>query len=324
MTRVGFMFIVKTAGEIKVNSPSRLFYFTMQDIQPGNITTDKILIPAAAGKKITVSVLRLDKIHPLLSGNKWFKLRYYLKEAKEQNKKKIVTWGGAWSNHILATAAACQLQDLCCTGLIRGEEAKSLSRTLVLAKESGMELVFLSRSDYQDKKLPAAFNGEDYFTIPEGGYGFPGVKGAATILDFVTKEEYTHICCAAGTGTMLAGLLQASAPANHITGISVLKNNRELEKKIDALVPGQKKSFTILHDYHFGGYAKHPSELLAFMNSFYQETTIPTDIVYTGKLFYAVNDLIQIDFFGPGSNLLIIHSGGLQGNVSLDKGTLIF
>jgi 1-aminocyclopropane-1-carboxylate deaminase len=296
----------------------------MQDIQPGNITTDKLSLPVTAGKKITVSVLRLDKIHPLVSGNKWFKLRYYLNEAKRQNKKKIVTWGGAWSNHILATAAACRLNDLSAIGLIRGEEAKNLSRTLILAKELGMELVFLGREDYKDKKLPGQFTGDDHYMIAEGGYGPLGVNGAATILDLVTKESFTHICCAVGTGTMMAGLLQAASPLNHITGISVLKNNPAPGEAINGLVPGKNNSFSLIHDYHFGGYAKHPPELLRFMNSFYRETTIPTDIVYTGKLFYAINDLINNDFFAPGSQVLIIHSGGLQGNASLDKGPLIF
>jgi len=296
----------------------------MQDIQPGNITTDKLSLSLADEKKLTLSVLRLDKIHPLVSGNKWFKLRYYLEEAKQQGNRTIITWGGAWSNHLLATAAACRINRLRSVGIIRGEEATSLSPTLILAKELGMELVFISRSAYQAKQLPTGLATGDHYTIPEGGSGDMGVKGAATIMDLFAKETFTHICCASGTGTMAAGLVKAALPTNHIVSISVLKNNHALEENISLLVPGKNNSFTVIHDHHFGGYAKHKPELLAFMNEFYRQTSIPTDFVYTGKLFYGVNDLVKKDFFAPGSKLLIIHSGGLQGNQSLDKGTLIF
>jgi 1-aminocyclopropane-1-carboxylate deaminase len=296
----------------------------VQHINLANISVDTLSLPLLTEKKVTADVLRLDKIHPLISGNKWFKLRYYLDEAKKLNKKNIVTFGGAWSNHILATAAACKIQQLHSIGIIRGEEAAILSPMLVKAKEMDMQLFFISREDYAQKKIPAEISKEEVYFINEGGYGAKGADGAATILDFCEKENYTHLCCAVGTGTMLAGLIKNASIQQQITGISVLKNNMDLTANTQSLLNEKAGNFQIVHDYHFGGYAKYKPELIAFMNTFYQQTQIPSDFVYTGKLFYAILDLIQIDFFKPGSRLLLIHSGGLQGNSSLSKGTLIF
>lgn len=296
----------------------------MQDINLNNITLDKLSLLEFSAKNIEVSVLRLDKIHPVISGNKWFKLRYYLEEAKALHKKKIVTFGGAWSNHIIATAAACQINGFEATGIIRGEEASELSPTLKLAKEMGMNLIFISREDYSKKKIPEEINNDDYYFISEGGYGIKGTAGAATILDNVEKENYSHICCAAGTGTMTAGLVQASGKQNKIVAVCVLKNNFEMEQQVRSLLPGNEMNFDVIHDYNFGGYAKHNTELIQFMNEFYRTTSIPSDFVYTGKLFYAIHDLIATDYIPSGSRLLVIHSGGLQGNASLNNGTLIF
>lgn len=274
---------------------------------------------------IEASVLRLDQLHPVISGNKWFKLRYYLEEAKTLDKKNIVTFGGAWSNHIVATAAACHFNGLNSTGIIRGEEPAGLSATLRQAREFGMQLIFTPRTEYSARQLPAALNSANNFIIPEGGYGAAGARGAATILQYV-HSTYTHYCCAAGTGTMTAGLVNAVNDEQQVIAISVLKNNRSLEEQIKSLViPSEKQvNWQLLHDYHFGGYAKYELRLLEFMNDFYSKSGIPSDFVYTGKLFYAVNDLIEKKFFPPGSRLLIIHSGGLQGNASLGKGTLMF
>ncbi len=295
----------------------------MQDLAFDNITTDRISLALFTQKKIEVSVLRIDRIHPLISGNKWFKLRFYIKDAIEKEKRTIVTFGGAYSNHIIATAAVCGLNSLRCIGIIRGEESATPSPTLQQAKQLGMQLLFISREDYALKKVPrAALSGDHYF-INEGGYGEMGVKGAATIADHFKQSDFTHIGCAVGTGTMLAGLINASLSEQHLIGISIMKNNYQLEESVKELLH-HKTPFQILHDYHFGGYAKHKPELLAFMNEFYRQTNIPSDFVYTGKLLYAITDLIKKDFFPINSRLLFIHSGGLQGNVSLSKGTLIF
>jgi 1-aminocyclopropane-1-carboxylate deaminase len=296
----------------------------MLDINIKNITVDKIDLPSFSVRGIAADVLRLDKIHPVVSGNKWFKLRYYFEDFIISGKKGIITFGGAWSNHIIATAAACKLNNIMCTGIIRGEAAPVLSATLNEAKNLGMKLIFINREDYRLKKLPAELNKNDYYIIPEGGYGDRGMNGAATILDNINLENYTHICCAAGTGTMAAGMIKAAGKNSTAVIVSVLKNNFDLEKNIKSLVTGGPFATAIIHDYSFGGYAKHSAALLRFMNDFYSQTQVPTDFVYTGKLFYAINNMISNGFFPSGSGLLLVHSGGLQGNASLRKGALIF
>jgi len=296
----------------------------MQEIELNNISVDEITTTQLNKNGVEVSVLRLDKIHPLISGNKWFKLRYYIEDAQKQNKKTILTFGGAWSNHILATAAACKLYKLNSIGIIRGEKPRELSSTLEQAMKLGMKLIFSAREDYRIGIIPEELKEEEYYLVNEGGYGDKGAAGAATILDYCDKKKYTYICCAAGTGTMTAGLIMASLPSNTVIGISVLKNNTGLEEKIRSLLPVANPNFQLLHDYHFGGYAKYKPELIGFMNEYFSRTNIPTDFVYTGKLFFAINDLINADYFATGSKMLIIHSGGLQGNSSLEKGTLIF
>jgi 1-aminocyclopropane-1-carboxylate deaminase len=293
----------------------------MQHLAFDNITTDPVSL--SNKKRIDISVLRLDKIHAVISGNKWFKLKYYIKEAKERQKKNIITFGGAYSNHIVAMAAACKLNGLVSAGIIRGEEPSVCSPTLMQAKEYGMQLYFISREDYNEKKVPEELQNEEYYFIPEGGYGKKGAEGAAGILNY-TKKDFTHCCCAVGTGTMMAGLIKVIIPGQKVIGISVMKNNPQLEENVQALINKEQKEWQIIHDYHFGGYAKHKPALINFMNEFYRQTNIPSDFVYTGKLFYAINELVKNDFFPSGSKLLLIHSGGLQGNASLDNGTLIF
>ncbi|HEX5655279.1 MAG TPA: pyridoxal-phosphate dependent enzyme [Chitinophagaceae bacterium] len=295
----------------------------MHSFSTSHITIDPVQLSILQGKKITLEVLRLDKIHPLVSGNKWFKLKYYLEQAR-QNNNTIVTFGGAWSNHIVATAAACRHYGLMCIGIIRGEESPTPTPALIQAKELGMQFIFSSRADYAHKKIPEEFKQKTYCIIPEGGYGILGVQGAATIAEHYTAAGFSHICCAVGTGTMMAGLILAATNRQTILGISVLKNHFDLMDSIRHLTPGLQIQSSINHDYHFGGYARMNPELIAFMNEFFRLTGIPSDFVYTGKLFYAVNDLLKKDYFPDGSKILLVHSGGLQGNASLPGGTLIF
>lgn len=280
--------------------------------------------PALLQKNCKAAVLRLDQLHPIVSGNKWFKLRFYLKEALQLQKKRVVTYGGAWSNHLLATAAACQALGLNAMGLIRGERPPILSDTLQQAASLGMELFFLSREEYRQKNIPAPWLAESDYLINEGGAGALGVQGAATLLDSVEKENYSHILCAAGTGTTMAGIINAASQACNIVGIPVLNDLRTIEQTLLRFVQPRSAPWQLLPNYAWGGYAKHPAPLLSFMNTLYAQTTIPTDIVYTSKLFYACLDLIENNFFGAGSRLLIIHSGGLQGNRSLPSGTFCF
>jgi 1-aminocyclopropane-1-carboxylate deaminase len=272
-----------------------------------------------------LDVLRLDEIHPIVSGNKWYKLKYYLQEAKEKNKKTILTFGGAYSNHIIATAFACKASGFESVGLIRGEESNVLSSTLKQAKSFGMKLHFVSRKEYVFKEqLIEQF--PEAFIIPEGGAGALGIKGASDILKDIKLKKYNVIVAACGTGTMITGILKASLPHQQIVGINVLKGFDELEHQIKLNVKDQsiENRLTIFNEYHFGGYAKHPVALIEFMNYLWQREEVPTDIVYTSKLFYAVLDLLKKNYFPKKTNILIIHSGGLQGNASLALGRLLF
>lgn len=274
----------------------------------------------------SIDVLRLDQVHPVISGNKWFKLKKYLEEARTSGKKRIITFGGAYSNHIVATAAAAKKFGFQSLGIIRGEEPAVHSHTLKAAREFGMMLLFSSRKAYENKKLsPELVNDPQAIIIPEGGYGIEGMLGASSILSSIKTEKYSHIFVAVGTGTTLAGLVMAASSKQEVAGISVLKNYTEHEAEINRLLPAVKhNSFKIFSDYHFGGYAKRSTELFAFMNQVYETTTIPTDFVYTAKTFYAVDNLARQRYFSPGDEILIVHTGGLQGNLSLPKGTLIF
>ncbi len=280
--------------------------------------------PVVRSKHCKVDVLRLDQLHPQISGNKWFKLTYYLEEAIRQQKKRVVTFGGPWSNHLLATAAACHHLQLESAALVRGERPAVLSTTLQDAESLGMKLHFLSRQDYDLKSIPRSFLTATDYLINEGGAGSLGVQGAATILDQIDSSRYTHMLCAAGTGTTLAGLINAAAPGCSIIGIPVLNDLRAIEGSLRDFVGHSKAEWQLLSGYAWGGYAKHPPDLLSFMNELYRQTGVPTDMVYTAKLFYACLSLLDNNFFEPGSRLLIVHSGGLQGNRSLPSSTFCF
>jgi len=268
---------------------------------------------------VQVDVLRLDKLHPIVSGNKWFKLKEHLTLVPPG--KPILTFGGAWSNHLVATAYAAQQAGITAIGMIRGEQPATPSATLEEAAAYGMQLEFISRQQYQQKEDPAfteellrRFPGA--YIIPEGGGGLPGIKGSQDILRIADTSPYTHIACAIGTGTTFQGICLAAAKQQTIVGVPVLKG----------FVPPALRDANqlLLPHYHFGGYARHPEMLLDFMNNFYHNTGIPTDIVYTGKLFFAMIQSVREGLFPAHSRLLIIHSGGLQGNRSLPIGKLQF
>ncbi len=169
---------------------------------------EEINIPGNQWKSISVEVLRLDVIHPVVSGNKWFKLQPYLNDALQKQKKVVVTFGGAYSNHIIATAAACQNSGLKSIGIIRGEEPIKLSDTLKDCLSFNMELQFVSRNNYKNKVIPDAvsynYQEKDVYIIDEGGYGIKGMKGAQRVTELIDISVYTHICAAVGTGTMVA------------------------------------------------------------------------------------------------------------------------
>jgi 1-aminocyclopropane-1-carboxylate deaminase len=279
------------------------------------------------GQPLEVKMLRLDKIHPVISGNKWFKLKEWISIALGSSKKGIQTFGGAYSNHLVAAAFAAKEAGIKSRGIIRGEKGIKESPTLLEAEGYGMEMIYVPRVEYRD---PAALMQryplpDGWILIPEGGKGIQGVKGAAEILDLVPDlHQFSHICCAVGTGTMLAGICNAAAPHQQVTGISSLKGTDVISLEVKSWLSDPELVFNILFDYHFGGYAKHPAELINFMNQFYLQTGIPTDIVYTSKLMFGIHHLITMGYFRNDSKILAIHSGGLQGNRSLLPGKLIF
>lgn len=289
-------------------------------------TTDRLLLPGMAARGIEAAILRLDQIHPVVSGNKWFKLKYHLQEALKDHYRSLVTFGGAYSNHIVATAYTARETGLSCTGIIRGEAPVVLSHTLRDAMAYGMQLQFVSRDNYTTISNSCHEQFPGHYYIPEGGAGSLGEKGCYEIMELVPdKESYTHILCAIGTATMFLGLVNSTGSHQQVIGIPVLKGMEQLmEQRKVRIHPGRFAHCRLFHDYHFGGYAKKNNQLFTFMNHFYEQTGIPTDFVYTGKLLFAVNDLVNRDYFPPGSRLLVIHSGGLQGNLSLPLKTLRF
>jgi len=250
-------------------------------------------------KQVRLSVLRLDKIHPVVSGNKLFKLHYFLDEATQSSHKTILSFGGAYSNHLAATAFACKALQLKSMGIVRGEQPAHLSPTLQQCMNDGMQLKFISRQQFA-KKESGTFTSSllhesgDCIIVPEGGYHPSGANGAALIMDIPGCRDYSHVCTATGTGTTLAGLLMAASALQLVT------------------------------DYHFGGYAKKTEALIQFMNKCWQQHHLPLDFVYTAKMLFGIIDRIKNGYFIPGSSILCLHTGGLQGNKSLPLHTLLF
>ena len=285
-------------------------------------------------KKLEVVIARLDLIDPVVSGNKIFKLHYLIEEAIATNKKTIVTSGGAFSNHLAATGRFCKEKGLSAIGFVRGEELENLSHTLLQCKSDEMKLVYINRNLYSEinqhnfaSYIPAEFNYkiDDGYFIPEGGFHPLGANGSSLIMDKISDHVPTHIITPIGTATTLAGIVKNAKSEQKVIGISVLKGMLDIETRIAALLP--ECAYTpplIFHDYHFGGYAKKTEPLLHFMNDFYLQYQIPTDFVYTGKMMFGVFDLIKKDLFPAGSKIVCLHTGGLQGNLSLPKGSLVF
>jgi 1-aminocyclopropane-1-carboxylate deaminase len=296
-----------------------------------NITIDHWDHPVFNTHELQADALRLDKIHPEISGNKLFKLKYYLERALITKKHTLISFGGAYSNHLLALASAASMNGLSSIGIIRGEKPATLSPILMDAKQNGMELRFVSRTDYNQQKKTAWLHGggdfeSDALLIPEGGAGTEGIRGAEEILYGIPKDRYTHICCAVGTGATLAGIINSTDSRQKKIGISVLKGTRDAEPLNISWIrnPADMQRVQLIHEDHFGGYAKRTTGLIDFMNKTFHESGIPTDFVYTGKLFYSVVRLAGINAFPAGSRILVLHTGGLSGNRSLPAGLLQF
>lgn len=298
-------------------------------IELTNVRVEKLPSARYESAKLQVEVLRTDLIHPVISGNKWFKLRFYVELVQSGKYKGIVTMGGAFSNHLVATAAAGALYGFPVVGLVRGEEPKAYSPSLQEMKELGMKLHFFSREDYKNLAYISQWAQKhypDYLFIEEGGKGLDGIKGAATMADLCDFNTYTHILCAVGTGTMLSGLLSSSTPEQNVWGIPVLKISEGNDSDLYQYIAGSysSKKITLWYEFHEGGYARSTPALLKFMDQWYKEFNIPSDFVYTGKLFKAFEKLVIQKKFPENSKILLIHSGGLQGNRSLTANTLCF
>jgi 1-aminocyclopropane-1-carboxylate deaminase len=301
---------------------------------PMSLTANKLNTKAAEiqrfdsailnAQSLQLDVLRLDRLHPIISGNKLFKLKYYIEDAIINKCDTIKTFGGFYSNHIAATAYAAKISGLKSIGVIRGEHLKELTPTLSEAVDNGMNLEFVSPEEYREQKRLSGFQNNVY-VIPEGGYSELGAKGAADVIQLIDKNEfYDYVICAVGTGTTAAGIINSLQPHQQFIGISSLKGAFSLEKEIRNLLTRNQKRYEVLHDYHFGGFGKHPEELLQFMKEVWENNHLPTDIVYTSKTLYGILDLAGKQFFKPTGKILMIHTGGLQGNRSLPPNSLPF
>jgi len=284
------------------------------------IKTQEISLPLLKEKEIKLFIKRTDQTHQHISGNKWYKLKYNLIEAKKQGFKTLLTFGGAYSNHIAATACAAKENGLKSVGVIRGEEHFPLNPTLQFAKEQGMHIHYVGRSDYREKttlnfleKLKVQFS--DFYLIPEGGSNELAIQGTEDILEANDTQDY--ICCAVGTGGTIAGIINTSTDKQTVIGFPAIKGFYELKKDIESWT--NKQSWKLINDYSCDGYAKVNEELVQFINEFNTVHDIPLDAVYTGKMMLGILDLVAKDYFPKGSTILAIHTGGLQGNKGMSE-----
>ncbi|MBL7885823.1 MAG: 1-aminocyclopropane-1-carboxylate deaminase/D-cysteine desulfhydrase [Flavobacterium sp.] len=278
------------------------------------MNTQKIHSP---NPSIQLFIRREDLIHPIVSGNKFRKLKYNLIQAKLENQTTLVTFGGAFSNHIAALAYAGKQNQLKTIGVIRGEELASevdKNPTLSFARQCGMQFYFVSREEYRKKdsveflqKLEQLFG--SFYLVPEGGTNELAVKGCQEILQ-ETDTVYDFICTSVGTGGTISGIINSSSSHQKVLGFPSLKGDF-LQKDIRKFAT--KSNWELINDYHFGGYGKVSDELVLFLNSFYSKNKVPLDPIYTGKMVFGVIDLIRNDFFPKNSKILLIHTGGIQG-----------
>ena len=290
---------------------------------PLQLITEPLLLE----KKVTLYLKREDFLHPHISGNKWRKLKYNLQEAKNQQKNTLLTFGGAYSNHIAAVAAAGQEFNFKTIGFIRGELHEPLNPTLAFAQNCGMQLHYLDRTTYRQKQ------GADFqenlknqypsaYLLPEGGTNLLAVKGCTEIISD-SNIPFDYICCAAGTGGTLAGIIAGLQGRGQVLGFPALKGGEFLKKGIVNLVKEfndqEYQNWQLITEFHFGGYAKVKPELLTFIKAFKENHQIQLEPIYTGKMLYGIFDLLRHDYFKPGSTVIAIHTGGLQGLVGFTE-----
>ncbi|PKQ45211.1 1-aminocyclopropane-1-carboxylate deaminase/D-cysteine desulfhydrase [Confluentibacter flavum] len=268
----------------------------------------QISLPSHYGVELFLK--REDQIHLFISGNKYRKLKYNIEEAQKRGYKKLLTFGGAYSNHIAAVAFAGNMFGFETLGIIRGDELKDKvddNATLSFAKKHGMQFKFMTREAYRTDKLIEKY--QDYYIIPEGGTNALAIKGCEEILT-ETDVDFNYVCTSVGTGGTMSGLINCSQPSQQVLGFPALKGSF-LQEDISKFV--SKHNWELVTNYHFGGYAKINLELIRFINEFKKKQHIPLDPVYTGKMMFGIFDLIQKDYFPKGSRILAIHTGGLQG-----------
>lgn len=302
----------------------------MHQTNENSIPLIEIFDTCIQAKNSRLFILREDLIHPEISGNKWRKLKYNIKEAKRLNKKTVLTFGGAYSNHIAATASAGKKFGLNTVGIVRGEKTLPLNPTLQLAKDNGMKFKYISRESYREKNnedFIDSLNNEfdDFYLIPEGGSNSFAVKGCTEIIKNITID-FDLICSACGTGGTLAGIIASTE--KQVLGFPALKGGEFLKNGIEMLLATyishyecivKNENWDLVTDYHFGGYAKVKPELVDFVQQFKSKHKIPLDLIYTGKMLFGVYDMLQNTSLMDGKTIIAVHTGGIQGNKGFEE-----
>lgn len=294
------------------------------------VFNQEIKLPILDSKQIRLFVKREDLIHPIVSGNKFRKLKYNVVAAKNAGQDTLLTFGGAYSNHIVATAAAAAENNLKSIGVIRGEElaSKPYNASLKQAARFGMNFYFVSRKTYRNKSQDSFITSlkskfESFYLVPEGGTNAHAIKGCEEILN-PSDDQFDIIATAVGTGGTISGLINSTKKNQYVLGFPALKGDF-LEKDIRPWV-GDKKNWNLVPNYHFGGYGKVNTELVRFINEINSTNHLPLDPVYTGKMLFGLLDLVKNGYFAKGTQILAIHTGGLQGiegmNIVLKKKNL--
>ncbi len=295
-----------------------------------NDLLEEVHHPLLAQKKVRLLISREDLQHPQISGNKWYKLKHNIAQAKASGVRRLVSFGGAYSNHLHALAYAGQLNDMETVGLVRGELIEPLNATLSDAVQWGMKLIAVSRAEYRSRHDASAMQRfaapfMPCMVIPEGGANCLAVRGCSKIAQNIETqmEDVDYLCVPCGTGATLAGLVSGLTNSNtQVLGFSALKGLLDIEEKVAKLLcsvnAGMDISWQINHQYHCGGFARVSPELVSFLDEWQAFSDIPLEPIYTGKMLFGLFQLIEADYFPGGSNIVAIHTGGLQGRRGME------
>ncbi len=290
------------------------------EINTSAAITQQVIHPVLQEHHVELNIKRDDLLHPIISGNKWRKLKYNLLHALENDYDHIVSMGGAWSNHLHALAYIGYKLNIKTTGLVRGEQPANESPSLKDMRNWGMQIEFIDRQTFLELRQFRDFDSEPARTyhgywIPEGGASLLAMQGIAELL-YEIDERFTRICVCCGTGTTLSGLIAAASERQTFIGFSALAAEDFMEQEIRELVGkkvADRRNWKLNFDYHFGGFAKTDRKLNQFIDDFEQQTGIPLEPVYTGKMLFGLFEMIKSGLIQPGEKLIAIHSGGLQG-----------